>query len=433
METLILSANDQFARPQNGQPERAAPGLSNWQLNEYGYYSRLCQSSSDPCAIGGNYMPAVYVLPCGFHSTTEEQFFLMTSVAEWQTFRSNNTTYAIAPTWLYSDVFSKVDDESEGSRVLGMQGCRSASPVCGWTTRRIGNYQIAGQVVCRYSSGCSDGKKSVQAVHPKTNGFIATGCSHIVTGSLLKPFAKESPDTVGPALSLSTLQQPKPHILAGGVFCSNGGALKSFEPIHNRVANKVPRGGNGGVASEIGCNMSVAAAFEPYQSPNVREDHKKYVKESPSAGLLAASINNASLYSLGGQEEERYCICTSEGDPTATSISRTPLTVEGCAHESSQLALSPPMNERWAGPAFSNSPPPSSLPLPTFTRRRMRTSSLEIPETEVEFHADAGSILVPGLPSRSFSLPSVGTFQSHLDVNYATKSLRRLLNLDSDM
>lgn len=103
-----------------------------------------------------------------------------------------------------------------------------------------------------------------------------------------------------------------------------------------------------------------------------------------------------------------------------------------------------PVNERWAGPAYSNSPPPSSLPFPTFSLQKLRETSsgelgaftgeamslLDFPDTV----SVAGSSLssAPSSPSRgSVVLSSSDDLQQlHTDVTCVTRDLRRMLNLD---
>eukprot|EP00252_Welwitschia_mirabilis_P010819 TRINITY_DN2438_c0_g1_i1.p1 TRINITY_DN2438_c0_g1~~TRINITY_DN2438_c0_g1_i1.p1 ORF type:complete len:249 (+),score=32.62 TRINITY_DN2438_c0_g1_i1:533-1279(+) len=80
--------------------------------------------------------------------------------------------------------------------------------------------------------------------------------------------------------------------------------------------------------------------------------------------------------------------------------------------------------ENWAGPAYSNSPPPSSLPFPKFSIRERRSVSLDLPPENNEF----SEVL-----SKSVSLPASPTREDFtLDVVSATRNLRRILNLDPD-
>ncbi|KAG6525051.1 hypothetical protein ZIOFF_015003 [Zingiber officinale] len=84
-------------------------------------------------------------------------------------------------------------------------------------------------------------------------------------------------------------------------------------------------------------------------------------------------------------------------------------------------------SERWAGPAYSNSPPPSSLPIPTFSLRQKRSVSLElqIPKSDVVLHSLSKS--APSSPTRE-SPSSAGNFLFNTTI--ATENLRRILQLD---
>ncbi|KAL0458147.1 UNVERIFIED_CONTAM: hypothetical protein Slati_0441900 [Sesamum latifolium] len=84
-------------------------------------------------------------------------------------------------------------------------------------------------------------------------------------------------------------------------------------------------------------------------------------------------------------------------------------------------------SERWAGPAYSNSPPPSSLPLPKFFMRPKRTVSLDLPAfaSEIDLHPIAKS--APASPTRGRSSFPSDWFDS---ADSATRTLRRILNLD---
>ncbi|XP_027160611.1 uncharacterized protein LOC113761706 [Coffea eugenioides] len=90
-------------------------------------------------------------------------------------------------------------------------------------------------------------------------------------------------------------------------------------------------------------------------------------------------------------------------------------------------------SERWAGPAYSNSPPPSSLPIPKFSLRPKRTVSLDLPSSsasDIDFRPIAKS--APASPTRERSPSPDDLFHDgvSLSVDSATKTLRRILNLD---
>ncbi|XP_022758256.1 uncharacterized protein LOC111305209 [Durio zibethinus] len=88
------------------------------------------------------------------------------------------------------------------------------------------------------------------------------------------------------------------------------------------------------------------------------------------------------------------------------------------------------LSELWAGPAYSNSPPPSSLPIPKFSLRVKRTISLDLPAADhvVDVHPTAKS--APASPTRELNLSVAEHFHS-ADSESATKTLRRILNLDN--
>ncbi|WOL03125.1 hypothetical protein Cni_G11845 [Canna indica] len=82
-------------------------------------------------------------------------------------------------------------------------------------------------------------------------------------------------------------------------------------------------------------------------------------------------------------------------------------------------------SELWAGPAFSNSPPPSSLPVPKFSLKVRRTVSLELQLPKSELQPMSKS--APSSPTRE-STSSLGLFLHNNAA--ATENLRRILNLD---
>lgn len=85
-------------------------------------------------------------------------------------------------------------------------------------------------------------------------------------------------------------------------------------------------------------------------------------------------------------------------------------------------------SELWAGPAYSNSPPPSSLPIPKFSMRPKRTVSLDSPASSsgIEVHPIAKS--APASPTRERNVSARELF---LCADSATETLRRILNLDA--
>lgn len=105
------------------------------------------------------------------------------------------------------------------------------------------------------------------------------------------------------------------------------------------------------------------------------------------------------------------------------------------SNEVSSISPPPSPTENWAGPAYSNSPAPSSLPFPKFSMRQMRSVSLELPSTSSEFSDAlrtealcASSWSEPTSPSREVAPVVVQGFVA--DVASATKNLKRILHLD---
>ncbi|KAL2238854.1 uncharacterized protein LOC105163283 [Sesamum indicum] len=85
------------------------------------------------------------------------------------------------------------------------------------------------------------------------------------------------------------------------------------------------------------------------------------------------------------------------------------------------------LSERWAGPAYSNSPPPSSLPIPKFSMHPKRTVSLDFPTVASDIDLRPIAKSAPASPTRERSPSPSYLFDS---ADSATKTLRRILNLD---
>ncbi|CAL0300592.1 unnamed protein product [Lupinus luteus] len=86
------------------------------------------------------------------------------------------------------------------------------------------------------------------------------------------------------------------------------------------------------------------------------------------------------------------------------------------------------LSELWAGPTYSNSPPPSSLPIPKFSVRPKRTVSLELlgsSSPEIKMRPVAKS--APPSPGREHSSSASDLF---VNADSATETLRHILNLN---
>lgn len=114
----------------------------------------------------------------------------------------------------------------------------------------------------------------------------------------------------------------------------------------------------------------------------------------------------------------------------------TPIPINGkvCLKESEYVTVGGAffLSELWAGPTYSNSPPPSSLPIPKFSVRPKRTVSLDIPGSsspEIEMRPVAKS--APSSPTRErLDLPFERDLFLNADSANATKTLCRILNLN---
>lgn len=87
--------------------------------------------------------------------------------------------------------------------------------------------------------------------------------------------------------------------------------------------------------------------------------------------------------------------------------------------------------ERWAGPSYINSPPPSALPLPRFSRKHLKVESL----ATADFFDEIGSDQASTPPSSISPLYASFSGKRQLGINSdavasATKDLKRILNLD---
>jgi hypothetical protein len=79
----------------------------------------------------------------------------------------------------------------------------------------------------------------------------------------------------------------------------------------------------------------------------------------------------------------------------------------------------------FAGPVYSNSPPPSSLPIPKFSLRQKRSVSLDLPVSRAD-------VALRPIAKSAPSSPTGGSSGFSLDAAVATENLRRILRLDDE-
>ncbi|XP_010556780.1 PREDICTED: uncharacterized protein LOC104825992 [Tarenaya hassleriana] len=156
------------------------------------------------------------------------------------------------------------------------------------------------------------------------------------------------------------------------------------------------------------CSTSVTRSAPQFQSPAAASLTKSPSPRSVSPRANLISVDNVKscpipITSKGSQIDDR---CSS-----------------GFLEES----RSPSSSELWAGPTYSNSPPPSSVPIPKFSLRQKRTVSLNLPSSDTLVDVRPFAKSAPASPTREHSSSAEEFF---LSTDSATKTLRRILNLD---
>ncbi|CAJ1904458.1 unnamed protein product [Sphenostylis stenocarpa] len=142
--------------------------------------------------------------------------------------------------------------------------------------------------------------------------------------------------------------------------------------------------------------------------PTPLNSHTSPITKRPKTPITPSSTNNA------------RCRTTSSSAPVPVNQRKERSFSE---HVSDGGIL---LTELWAGPTYSNSPPPSSLPIPKFSVRPKRSVSLDLPGSCPEFELQLYASSAPSSPRGEFSPCARDLFDS------ATKALRRILNLNLD-
>ncbi|KAL1816694.1 hypothetical protein ACET3Z_019268 [Daucus carota] len=186
--------------------------------------------------------------------------------------------------------------------------------------------------------------------------------------------------------------------------------VKAWKPVGKQaggspsVGNFVKTPSRDCVRSVVGGKHKSAGSFMQTPSPNCGKSvvEGKNSSRKSRSGLKKSSSVPTPFNVKVNSDEERFLYCK-------------------------KLSYS----ELWAGPAYSNSPPPSSLPIPKFSVPPKRTGSLELPSPEPEVHLHQVSRSAPPSPKRDHANSGRNVFHS-ADYASATKDLRRILNLDMD-
>ncbi|KAM3373702.1 hypothetical protein P3S68_012416 [Capsicum galapagoense] len=177
---------------------------------------------------------------------------------------------------------------------------------------------------------------------------------------------------------------------------------------------------------EVNCRAfeSRAGLFQT-QSKSV----KKPVNKRASSGFLSPQkrspltplpVNTLKFYSEDQKKSRK---------PGRSNTITIPFNLKGDVGSRNENSLSDefPFSELWAGPAYSNSPPPSSLPMPKLSLRPKRAASLEFPVSASDIDLRPFAKSAPATPTRERS-PSPGIVFDSID--FATETLRRMLNLE---
>lgn len=146
-------------------------------------------------------------------------------------------------------------------------------------------------------------------------------------------------------------------------------------------------------------------------------------------GNLSSRFSPSSGFNKTTSAEGKSCNRKSRGLSLKKS-SPVPFNIKvDCDKENYLYCKKLSYSERWAGPAYSNSPPPSSLPMPKFSVPSKRSVSLELPCLESEVYLHPASKSAPPSPRREHGNSARNGVYS-ADYASATKDLRRILNLD---
>lgn len=145
---------------------------------------------------------------------------------------------------------------------------------------------------------------------------------------------------------------------------------------------------------------------------------------SPGFKEACSSPKTPSPYVNSGFESKTRSRTTAKSTPIAIDA-KLSSKKKYFGEDVSEESLS--FSELWAGPAYSNSPPPSSLPIPKFSIRPKRTVSLELPGSPPDYDVHPMAKSAPASPTREYSPFTRDIFHG---ADSATETLRRILNLD---
>ncbi|MCO5568167.1 hypothetical protein L7F22_021863 [Adiantum nelumboides] len=178
-------------------------------------------------------------------------------------------------------------------------------------------------------------------------------------------------------------------------------------------------------SKKLGVVSNDGESEDPYAGEELSES------ESSDGSIQKIVSNLSSASSVEYSSDVEQFSLVGAGDITGPIEGRTPLVGDNLLASKAPVLevgceeLSP--WERWAGPSYINSPPPSALPLPRFSKKHLKVVAYE--NTCAERMEEINQ------PSSISPLYSSLTRQRYLNINSdavatATKDLKRILNLD---
>lgn len=186
------------------------------------------------------------------------------------------------------------------------------------------------------------------------------------------------------------------------------------------------------------CNMEILTVITHHRSYDSagRTQIADAFRSSPSRGLGGLNCRTIGIlpspsYEIvpsGSPQVTRQRSVPFYSEPAKQPRRSNPITI-GPGLTKKVLAFDDDLcdSERWAGPAYSNSPPPSSLPMPNFSLCQ-RSASFEISRpifgNEDRPHAKSA-------PSSPGKRPYLSSSDFFIRTDTATQGLRRILHLDT--
>ncbi|XP_074283953.1 uncharacterized protein LOC141608505 [Silene latifolia] len=132
--------------------------------------------------------------------------------------------------------------------------------------------------------------------------------------------------------------------------------------------------------------------FKDYESPVSNRGLLSPKPQSPSVSVSGNLLFGGESKSEDVKKSKRYV----KSSPIAINLKGG-----SGSNKQGQLRENLSFSELWAGPAYSNSPPPSSLPMPKFDMKPKRTVSLELPAFESDVDLPPMAKSAPTSPTSS--------------------------------